>query len=663
MVTDGDAVPAGQAVVGAVLAPGAYPTAALRPGDPVQLVEAAAVRRGAAAPRELGRGAGLGHHHTRRSRARRGCSSRCWSRRTGRRQPRTPPPASSSGWCSSGVGRDLGVAGGKGAPGATTLAVLLAWCWPDRESDPRRASRPTPREVCWRPAWHDALGLTHEPGLAVAGGGSRRLGRGAPAPARAGARRRRRAGGRSARAGVRPRPACARSASPRPSAIGRAEVNVRRRLRSAAPEQPGPAVGVGGRARRCSSSGPAWTRSSRSRPWPSGSRRSGVALGLVCVGTARSTRSRWPSRPGCRCCGVVPDDPAAAAAVIAARTGRSAPAPVPDWSGPSGGSPRRSRAEMAAAPRTARRRSPRSRPAGACADDGRAGRAGPRRGDDRAQPLVERQACAARRRRSSRPRGSACSRWRWRRLRRAAAGRGAGTARRRRGGGRGRRRPGPPPRLRPARPAAGRPDDREPARQRLRPGLHHPRRRRRERGPCSWRPPTPSWSSSSAGSPPTAAGPSAGSTTPGRSSTSGCPTAHACPRSCRSSGRPSLSVRRHRHTDDRARPTSWGSARSTTTWPRSWRAAVRRPHPLNIVVAGGTDAGKTTFLRALLAEIEPCGAAGRDRGRAGAPARAGSRAASRRRRAGDPRGQRRGRGRDHHAASWPGTRCAWPPTG
>ena len=41
MVTDGDAVPAGQAVVGAVLAPGAYPTAALRPGDPVQLIEAA----------------------------------------------------------------------------------------------------------------------------------------------------------------------------------------------------------------------------------------------------------------------------------------------------------------------------------------------------------------------------------------------------------------------------------------------------------------------------------------------------------------------------------------------------------------------------------------------------------------------------------------------
>jgi hypothetical protein len=40
MVTDGDAVPTGQAVVGAVLAPGAYPTAALRPGDPVLLIEA-----------------------------------------------------------------------------------------------------------------------------------------------------------------------------------------------------------------------------------------------------------------------------------------------------------------------------------------------------------------------------------------------------------------------------------------------------------------------------------------------------------------------------------------------------------------------------------------------------------------------------------------------
>ena len=47
------------------------------------------------------------------------------------------------------------------------------------------------------------------------------------------------------------------------------------------------------------------------------------------------------------------------------------------------------------------------------------------------------------------------------------------------------------------------------------------------------------------------------------------------------------------------------------------------------------------------------GAAGRDRGRVGAPARAGPRAPSGRRRAGDPRGQRRGRGRDHHAGAGP----------
>ena len=70
------------------------------------------------------------------------------------------------------------------------------------------------------------------------------------------------------------------------------------------------------------------------------------------------------------------------------------------------------------------------------------------------------------------------------------------------------------------------------------------------------------------------------------------------------SGRPSLSVRRHRHTeiglDDLV-------ALGTLDEPLAevMRAAVRRPRPLNVVVAGGTDAGKTTFLRALLAEVEP----------------------------------------------------------
>ena len=56
MVSDGDAVPEGQAVIGAVLEAGAYPTAALRPGDPVRMVEAAAAGDLAAVPRELGAG-------------------------------------------------------------------------------------------------------------------------------------------------------------------------------------------------------------------------------------------------------------------------------------------------------------------------------------------------------------------------------------------------------------------------------------------------------------------------------------------------------------------------------------------------------------------------------------------------------------------------------
>jgi pilus assembly protein CpaF len=69
-------------------------------------------------------------------------------------------------------------------------------------------------------------------------------------------------------------------------------------------------------------------------------------------------------------------------------------------------------------------------------------------------------------------------------------------------------------------------------------------------------------------------------------------------------GRPSLSIRRHRHTD-----VSLDDLVALGTLDEVLAdvlvSAVRRPHPLNIVVAGGTDAGKTTFLRALLAEIAP----------------------------------------------------------
>ena len=56
MVTDGGVVPAGHTVVGAVLAPGAYPTAALRAGDPVELVAAAVATDPDAPPVSLGRG-------------------------------------------------------------------------------------------------------------------------------------------------------------------------------------------------------------------------------------------------------------------------------------------------------------------------------------------------------------------------------------------------------------------------------------------------------------------------------------------------------------------------------------------------------------------------------------------------------------------------------
>ena len=55
-------------------------------------------------------------------------------------------------------------AGGKGAPGATTLAVLLAWCWPDRERS-RIVMEADPEGGVLAARGHDSSGLTHEPGL------------------------------------------------------------------------------------------------------------------------------------------------------------------------------------------------------------------------------------------------------------------------------------------------------------------------------------------------------------------------------------------------------------------------------------------------------------------------------------------------------------------
>ena len=55
-------------------------------------------------------------------------------------------------------------ASGKGAPGATTLAVLLAWCWPDPDRT-RLVIEADPEGGVLAARGHDSSGLTHEPGL------------------------------------------------------------------------------------------------------------------------------------------------------------------------------------------------------------------------------------------------------------------------------------------------------------------------------------------------------------------------------------------------------------------------------------------------------------------------------------------------------------------
>ena len=112
--------------------------------------------------------------------------------------------------------------------------------------------------------------------------------------------------------------------------------------------------------------------------------------------------------------------------------------------------------------------------------------------------------------------------------------------------------------------------------------------------------PTRSWSSWCRRWPPTRACPAGRSTRPTRSSTCGCRTAPGCRRSWRSAGRPVVSIRRARlpkvvlddlvgnGTIDRGHggvPARGGGARK------------------NIMIAGATNAGKTTMLRALANEI------------------------------------------------------------
>jgi hypothetical protein len=56
------------------------------------------------------------------------------------------------------------IGGRKGSPGVTTLAVLLAWLWPDIET-PRLVVEADPDGGVLTARWHAAAGLTHEPGL------------------------------------------------------------------------------------------------------------------------------------------------------------------------------------------------------------------------------------------------------------------------------------------------------------------------------------------------------------------------------------------------------------------------------------------------------------------------------------------------------------------
>lgn len=70
----------------------------------------------------------------------------------------------------------------------------------------------------------------------------------------------------------------------------------------------------------------------------------------------------------------------------------------------------------------------------------------------------------------------------------------------------------------------------------------------------------------------------------------------------RVSARPSLTIRRHRHPKVTLADLA-GMGAITPPVQAVLGAAVGRPFPLNIVVAGGTDTGKTTMLRALLHQV------------------------------------------------------------
>jgi MinD-like ATPase involved in chromosome partitioning or flagellar assembly len=201
---------------------------------------------------------------------------------------------------------------GKGAPGATTLAVLLSWCWPDRDRT-RIVMEADPDGGVLAARGHDSSGLTHEPGLlslaaardgstearlhqhAQALGDGVELVAGPPGPAQA-------------EAGLRA------LGEPAASAVGRAEVNV---------------VVDCGRLHPNSAALPWAIAAERTllvvrprldeivalRPLAERLTAVGVELGLVCVGDRPFDPVEVAEQARVPLLGVMPDDPAAAAAL------------------------------------------------------------------------------------------------------------------------------------------------------------------------------------------------------------------------------------------------------------------------------------------------------------------------------------------------------------
>jgi len=203
-------------------------------------------------------------------------------------------------------------ASGKGAPGATTLAVLLAWCWPDRERS-RVVIEADPEGGALAARGHDSSGLTHEPGLlslaaardgstearlhqhAQALGDGVELVAGPPGPAQA--------------------EACLRAlGEPAASAIRRADVNAVvdcGRLHPSSPALPWACAAE----RTLIVVRPRLDEIVALRPLAERLAAVGVELGLVCVGDRPFDPVEVADEAGLPLLGVVPDDPAAAAAV------------------------------------------------------------------------------------------------------------------------------------------------------------------------------------------------------------------------------------------------------------------------------------------------------------------------------------------------------------